>query len=194
MRLGSRLPVLLGVLLVSGCARLISVYNDQFECPRATGDAPCESLSTAYRRATTAEPLPAPPDPHRHTGSAVTGTTDTWVPPVKTVWLAPWVDSAGRRHEAELLRIVVMPGMPGIKPEPEFLVPPVPEPTEDGGLLGPPAPPAELPGITTRPTGPTIPATRERPPRPGPAAPARSPLGGGSTLQPPGGGFGLPGF
>jgi hypothetical protein len=193
MRFRSRLP-LLAVVLLSGCARLISVYNDEFECPRATGDGPCESLSTAYRRATTPQPLPPPPDPHRHTGSGAPGATDTWVPPVKTVWLAPWVDNAGRRHEAAVLRIVVMPGTAGIKPEPEFLVPPVPEPTEDGGLLTPPAPPAELPGATTKPAGRGIPGNHERSQRPSVTAPSRSPFGTSPTHQPPGAGFSLPGF
>jgi hypothetical protein len=90
--------------------------------------------------------------------------------------------------------MVIMPGMPGIKPEPEFLVPPVPEPTEDGGLLTPPAPPAELPGATTKPPAAGIPGNRERTHRPSVTAPSRSPFGSSSTHQPPGGGFSLPGF
>lgn len=154
------------LLLASGCGKLISVYNDHFQCPIAQGDGPCQSLSNAYATATAKTMIPEPPDPGRLTPPATTN--DDWVPPVKTIWIAPYVDAAGRRHEPAVMRLVVLPGPPIVKPEPEFLIPPVPEVTDEGSTIGPPVPPADY-------------GTSQ-------AKPGRQPQ------QPPAGGFSIPGF
>ncbi len=182
--------LLLPALLLAGCASLISAYTDRFECPREKSDQPCEQASKAYLRAMSKPAIPAPPDPGR---SDIPGTSpDTWVPPVHTVWIAPYTDTFGRRHEPSLLRIVVLPGPLSLKPEPEFLVPPVPQTAEDGSEIGPPVPPTETPSTPTRRT----PAQPNRTPRT--STIPRSPFGSGTTLPPSlnlptTGGFGIPG-
>jgi hypothetical protein len=190
------LVLLTGAMALSGCASLISAYNDQFECPRSKGDQPCEQTSKAYLRAMAKQGLPQPPDPGRYTHPG--DSADGWVPPVKTVWIGPYVDSAGRRHEPAVLRIVVMPGPSILKPEPEFLVPPVPEVADDGSTLEPPVPPAEA-SPTGQSRGTPTPRTRT-PPR---NAPLRAGGGIGSTggtglgttpQTVPSGGFSIPGF
>jgi hypothetical protein len=140
-----RAALILALLLATtsaSCAKLLSVYDDSYQCPVAKSkDKPCEPASTAYLRALARPGLPPPPDPLRDQNPTESG--DAWQPPVRTVWLAPFVDSAGRRHEATLMRVVVMPGPPIVRPEPEFLVPPVPMQADDGTQVGPPVPPAE---------------------------------------------------
>ena len=183
-------------MALSGCASLISAYNDQFECPRSKGDQPCEQASKASMRAMAKQGLPQPPDPGRSTSPGEG--PDGWVPPVKTLWIGPYVDSAGRRHEPAVMRIVVMPGPSILKPEPEFLVPSVPEVADDGSTIAPPVPPAEA-----SPTGQSRgnPQTRTRTPPLN--APLRSGGGFGSTggtglgtapQAAPSGGFSIPGF
>ena len=141
--------VLLLAVASTGCARLLSVYDDSYQCPVAqSGNRPCEPASAAYLRALSKPGLPPPPDLLRYQSPTPTE-GDAWQAPVRTVWLAPYVDSSGRRHEATLMRIVVMPGPPIVRPEPEFLVPPVPTIGDDVMQMGPPVPPAE----TTSPSG-----------------------------------------
>lgn len=185
---------LLGLALtLSGCASLISAYQDQFECPRSAGDQPCEQASRAYLRAMAKHGVPPPPDPDR---DRAPGTSEeAWIPPVKTVWIAPYVDGNGRRHEPAILRMIVLPGPASLKPEPEFLVPPVPDVAEDGSLIGPPVPPADTP-----PQVPGRTAPRTRTPQSGsllrPSG-AGSPPGTSLGTPPPGnspGGFSIPGF
>jgi len=180
-------------LTLSGCASLISAYQAQFECPRSTGDQPCEQASKAYLRAMAKAGVPHPPDPGRDAAPATS--EEAWVPPVKTVWLAPYVDANGRRHEPALLRMIVLPGPASLKPEPEFLVPPVPDVAEDGSMVGPPVPPADA-----TPTAPSRSTPRTRTPQPG--SPLR-PSGAGSHTAPglghvpsgtTSGGFSIPGF
>ncbi len=183
--------LLLPALLLAGCASLISAYNDTFECPREKSDQPCEQASKAYLRAMSKPAIPAPPDPGRYDTPGTSA--DTWVPPVHTVWIAPYTDTFGRRHEPSLLRIVVLPGPPSVKPEPEFLVPPVPQTGEDGSEIGPPVPPTDAAG-TTRPGSPSIPQPNRTPRTTVP----RSPFGSNTTLPPSlnpsaAGGFGIPG-
>jgi hypothetical protein len=191
MRFRLCLP-LLPALLLAGCASLISAYNDKYACPYETTDHPCEQASKAALRAMTKQAIPPPPDPGR---SDPPGTSpDTWVPPVRTVWIAPYTDTFGRRHEPAILRIVVLPGPPAITPEPEFLVPPVPQTADDGSQIGPPVPPAETPA-TTKPTSPgTTPQNRT----PRTSALPRSPIGSVTTPPTPGfgspGGFTIPGY
>jgi hypothetical protein len=180
-------------LTLSGCASLISAYQAQFECPRSTGDQPCEQASKAYLRAMTKAGVPHPPDPGRDAAPATS--EEAYVPPVKTVWLAPYVDGNGRRHEPALLRMIVLPGPASLKPEPEFLVPPVPDVAEDGSMIGPPVPPADA---TPTAQGRSTPRTRT----PQPGSPLRSSGAGSHTAPglghlPPGntsGGFSIPGF
>ena len=190
----TRILWLLGcALTLSGCASLISAYQDQFECPRSKGAQPCEQASKAYMRSMAKQGVPQPPDPGRY---GVPGTSaDAWVPPVKTVWIAPYVDGNGRRHEPAILRMIVLPGPASLKPEPEFLVPPVPDVAEDGSMIGPPVPPADA---TPTAQGRSTPRTRA----PQPASPLRSGgvgshPGTGRGNLPQGktpGGFSIPGF
>jgi hypothetical protein len=178
------------LLLLTGCGSLLSVYADRFQCPIPKGEGRCQSLQQSYITATTRPPIPPPPDPDRLAPPATGG---EWVPPVKTIWIAPYVDTAGRRHEPSLLRVVVFPGRSTLKPEPELLIPPVPETDTDGSTSGPPAPPAEFGEKTPRPgVGPPAfgqPSDRQTKPKPW----QRPPLG---TVAPqaPAGGFGVPGF
>ena len=195
--MGVRILMLLTcAVALSGCASLLSAYNDQFECPRSTGDQPCEQASKAYLRAMAKQGLPQPPDPGRTTSPGES--SDRWVPPVKTIWIGPYVDSAGRRHEPAIMRIVVMPGPSILKPEPEFLVPPVPEVADDGSTMGPPVPPAEA-SQTGQSRGSTNTRTRTPPSN----APLHSGRGIGSNAgtglgnapqAAPSGGFSIPGF
>jgi hypothetical protein len=189
----ARILLLACALTLGGCASLISAYNDQFECPRSKGDQPCEQSSKAYMRAMAKQGLPQPPDLGRYTAPGTSG--DEWVPPVKSVWIAPYVDSAGRRHEPAVMRMVVMPGPSILKPEPEFLVPPVPDVADDGSSIGPPVPPAETSPKTQ---GRTAPRTHA----PQPNSPLRSSGVGSNTGTGLGnapqtgtpGGFSIPGF
>ena len=189
-----RLLLLLAcTLTTSGCAGLISAYNDTFECPRSEGDHPCGQASKAYMRAMTKPGLPHPPDPGRYAAPGFE--SDHWIPPVKSVWVAPYVDNAGRRHEPSVIRMIVMPGPSILKPEPEFLVPPVPEAADDGSTIGPPVPPADtMPNTQGRPN------PRTRTPQP-PRQPRAGSLGGntgtglGNAPQMGGNsGFSIPGF
>jgi len=191
MRFRLCLP-LLPALLLAGCASLISAYNDKYACPYETTDHPCEQASKAALRAMTKQAIPPPPDPGR---SDPPGTSpDTWVPPVRTVWIAPYTDTFGRRHEPAILRIVVLPGPPAITPEPEFLVPPVPQTADDGSQIGSPVPPAETPATTKS----TSPGTTPQNRTPRTSALPRSPIGSGTTPPTPGfgspGGFTIPGY
>jgi hypothetical protein len=174
MRLPRLLPAL---LLLSGC----SIYESEWHCPYPTGDGPCRSLTTAYSVSASTPVIPQPPDPTRLAPPPIA--TD-WAPPVKTIWIAPYLDTAGRRHEASVIRSIVFPGQPVVAPEPEFLIPPVPESTEEG-TLGPPVPPADA--APSRQAAP-----RDRTPRPA-SPPARSTPGAtGTPSSVPG--FGLPGY
>lgn len=133
----SRLAALLSAGLLSGCA----AYQSEFQCKVPPG-MPCRSLQTVYNVETAVPPLPPVPDSTRVIPSE---SAEQWTPPVKTVWIAPYVDTAGRRHEASILRLVVFPGVRAVTAEPEFLLPPIPETTEGGDLTVPPPPPPTPP-------------------------------------------------
>jgi hypothetical protein len=175
-----RLPrLLLALLLLSGC----SIYESEWRCPFPPGDGGCRSLNTAYRVSAATPAIPQPPDPTR-LAPPPTGTD--WTPPVVTIWVAPYLDTAGRRHEASIVRSIVFPGQHVVAPEPEFLIPPVPETTEDG-TVRPPVPPPDAGAGAPRQAPP-----RDRTPRPA-SPPARSTPGAtGSPTGTPG--FGLPGY
>lgn len=179
---------IVAIVLLTGC----SVYQSDFQCgiPPA---APCRSLHQVYAQDTAAPTLPPAPDPTR----SLPAQAEEWTPPVKTVWIAPYVDTAGRRHEASILRFVVFPGARTVTAEPEFLIPPIPDTTEEGDPIGPPpAPPS-----ATIPTPGAL--SRSQTPRVGPSGPA-SQLPSGmppGLFTPPmpaspsrGSGFGLPGY
>jgi hypothetical protein len=168
-----------------------SLYQSEFQCNVPPG-VPCRSLQQVYAEETARAPLPPAPDPTR---SLPPDATEEWVPPVKTVWIAPYLDSAGRRHEASILRLVVFPGARAVTAEPEFLILPIPETTEAGELSAPPAapptpPPAPAPRAPERSRGtPGSQGARQ------PALPPGLPQGLFTPPSPasPGAGFGLPG-
>lgn len=176
------------VLASAGLLTACSTYQQEFRCPTPTGVA-CRSLQQVYKAETTRLPLPPPPDPTRVSPAE---RAEDWTPPVKTVWIAPYVDNRGRRHEASLLRLIVFPGPRGDAAAPEFLIPPIPETTDTGELLVPPPPPPASPATAPRPgTG------VSRPTRPqggtSPAGPALNlftppPARGAAPLS----GFGVP--
>lgn len=183
---------LLLALLSAGLSTACATYQGEFQC-KAPAGMPCRSLQEAYATATTVPSLPLPPDPAR---TPPPDSAEHWTPPVKTVWIAPYVDSAGRRHEASILRLVVFSGAKAVTAEPEFLVPPVPETTEGGELTAPPLPP------------PTPPLAKALPLLPGRGqgqGHSRSPVGAPPEPAPgfftppalqntPPAGFGLPGY
>ncbi len=134
IRLCRRCTILLPtLLLLAACG----IYEHEWTCPMPDGTTKCQSLEQAYASAITQSPIPPPVDPTR---LAPPPEAD-WTPPVKLIWIAPYLDTGGHRHEAALVRVVVFPGAPVTKPEPEFLIPPVPETSEEGGLTTPPSPP-----------------------------------------------------
>lgn len=169
---------LLSAGLLTGCA----AYQSEFQCKAPVG-MPCRSLQTVYTAETALPALPPAPDPARHLASE---SAEQWTPPVKTVWIAPYVDSAGRRHEASILRLVVFSGARAITAEPEFLLPPIPDTTEGGESIAPPPPPSLSPGRPHEPPRP--PAGMS--PTPGPGSFTPPPPPGGKPLT----GFGLPGY
>lgn len=119
--------------LLTGCA----AYESEFQCKAPVG-MPCRSLQAVYNAETAIPTLPPMPDPTRSLSSEI---AEQWTPPVKTVWIAPYIDSAGRRHEASILRLVVFSGARAVTAEPEFLLPPIPETTDSGESIAPPQPP-----------------------------------------------------
>lgn len=189
-RLRSRLQLaFLSAGLLTGCA----AYESEFQC-RAPAGMPCRSLQAVYNAETAIPTLPPVPDPTRGLSSEI---AEQWTPPVKTVWIAPYVDSAGRRHEASILRLIVFSGARAVTAEPEFLLPPIPDTTDSGDSIAPPPPPP----ISPTPV-PHIPPGR-------PQGQTRSPVETSSDMAlgtftppmppiPPGGkpltGFGLPGY
>lgn len=172
--------MLTSVSLLAAC----SAYEGEFRCPVPTGIA-CRSLQQVYKAETTRPPLPPAPDPQRVSAVAP---AEEWTPPVKSVWIAPYVDNAGRRHEASLVRLVVFPGPRATAAEPEFLIPPIPESTETGELLVPPPPPPTSPAPSLRSTG--------SPSRPAPSKSGTSSALPPNLFMPPGtkGATSLPGF
>ncbi len=134
-------------LALSACG--ISPYQSTFECGVPAGAGGCRSLQQVYRQTTGEPPLPTAPDPQR---LAPPPPPAEWTPPVKTVWIAPYVDTHGRRHEASILRIIVFPGAKAVSAEPEFLIPPIPESADGGGLTAPPPAPELPPAATQTPT------------------------------------------
>jgi hypothetical protein len=172
----------IAALALSACS--LSAYQSDFECGIPTGAGGCRSLQQVYRQSAAAQPLPVAPDPQRLSPPPAPA---EWAPPVKTVWIAPYVDTHGRRHEASILRIIVFPGAKAVSAEPEFLIPPVPEPGDGGGLTAPPAAP-ELP------PAPSHSAAPRQTPRSGSGLPRdlfTPPAQSGSR---PSGGFGPPGI
>lgn len=169
---------LTGAGLLAAC----STYQGEFRCPYPQG-AGCRSLQQVYKAETVRPPLTPAPDPAR---VSPTTQAEDWTPPVRTVWIAPYVDNAGRRHEASVVRLVVFPGPRATIAEPEFLIPPIPESTESGDLLVPPPPPPTSPVPSPRPTGGL---SRPTQPKSGPSLPS-------NLFTPPGakGGMSLPGF
>lgn len=138
--------------LLTGCA----TYESEFQC-KAPAGMPCRSLQAVYNAETATPALPPAPDPTHSFSSEI---AEQWTPPVKTVWIAPYVDSAGRRHEASILRLIVFSGAHAITAEPEFLLPPIPDTTDSGDSITPPPPPptspTSIPRITPgRPQGQT---------------------------------------
>jgi hypothetical protein len=175
--------MLTSVSLLTAC----SAYQSEFRCPTPTGVA-CRSLQQVYKAETTRPPLPPAPDPQRVPPAAP---MEEWTPPVKSLWIAPYIDNAGRRHEASLVRLVVFPGPRATAAEPEFLIPPIPESTETGDLLVPPPPPPTSSVPSPRSTGSP---SRAMPSRGGasPALPQNlfmPPASKGATSLP---GFGVP--
>lgn len=187
----SMLRSLLFVLLLLTAVSLpaCSVYKSEFKC-----DTPgaCRSLQQVYSDSTSIPTLPPPPDPTRYAPPS----SEPWTPPVKTVWIAPYVDSAGRRHEASLMRLIVLPGPKAATPEPEFLVPPFPDPQGDDAS-GPLAPPEPSPSQARQPRRDPSPSSRH--PHPQPARPQGTtsqftpPTNPPAAAGPPKG-FGLPGY
>ncbi len=152
--------------LLAGCS--LTQYQSEFECGVPKGAGGCRSLQQIYTQSAVPTLLPPTPDPTR-LGQPLP--TEEWSPPVKTVWIAPYVDTAGRRHEASLMRLIIFPGAKVVNAEPEFLIPPIPETTEQGELTAPAAPP-DLPR-------PTLPSPRE------PSRSRATPRPGGSNPLPP---------
>lgn len=114
-----------------------------------------------------------------------------WSPPVKTVWITPYLDSAGRRHEASLIRIIVFPGPKATSSEPEFLLPPIPD-ESDGQLIAPPAGPQSLPSARSETS---VRGGASRQPRPSsPSNPVFTPPNPSATPTPASPGFPLPGY
>jgi hypothetical protein len=183
-QLRSRLQLaFLSAGLLTGCA----AYESEFQCKAPVG-MPCRSLQAVYNAETAIPALPPVPDPTRNLSSEI---AEQWTPPVKTVWIAPYVDSAGRRHEASILRLIVFSGTRAVTAEPEFLLPPIPDTTDSGESIAPPQPPpAPTPHITPgRPQGQNQPSIGIPPElTPGLFTPP-TPQGGK-----PSSGFGLPGY
>jgi len=152
---------------------------------------PCRSLQTVYNTETAIPALPPVPDPARQFASE---NAEQWTPPVKTVWIAPYIDNAGRRHEASIMRLIVFAGARAINAEPEFLLPPIPDTNDGGESIAPPPPPPTMP----------TPSPHLTPGRP--QEQTRGPVGMPSNLTPgsftpptpqagkPLTGFGLPGY
>ncbi len=183
-------------LLSAGLLTACSAYQSEFQCNAPAG-MPCRSLQAAYNSATTVPTLPPPPDPSRALPSDSSQSAEQWTPPVKTVWIAPYVDSAGRRHEASILRLVIFSGAKAVTAEPEFLIPPIPDTTEGGDTIAPPLPPPASPSTKMPPLIPGRTQGQEQ---------SRSPVGTTPELAPgfftppapqggkPLTGFGLPGY
>jgi len=131
-----RYTLALSLLALTGCG-ISSIYNSEFQCPIPKSDGGCRDLQGVYNKSTFVTPVPPPPDPTRYHS---TPSGDKWDPPVKTLWIAPYLDNAGRRHEASLLRIVVFQGPKTIASESEFLLPPIPEDIDGQSTAPPPGP------------------------------------------------------